>query len=775
MNAIYSCKNYFAVLVLLAVLCLVGIADAADPNLISWWKFDEGSGTIAYDSAGDNDGTINGATWTTGKIDGALDLDGSNDYVDVADSASLSFTDPGLTITAWVYLNQDQSGQRAIVRKNNQWQLGINPANNKVRNLINTDGTTGWTAANDESYTINPDTWYFFAFTYNGSVLKHYANGAQLGSDKTVTGNIVDNSNNAGIGSNTGGGSNNVNGMIDDVRIYNRALAAGEIRRLYQEGAGHKAFNPNPADGETLVDLDTVLSWSPGIYAASHDVYFGIDYNKVNDATPNSAEYIDNQDTNSWDPNDLEYENTYFWRIDEVNDPNLWKGDVWRFTTWLKPNLVGWWKFDEGSGTIAYDLAGNNDGTIHGASWTTGLIDGALSFDGNSDYVKVNDSSSMRSLDGSAAEYTISLWVKTTQTGTDSSGPTMFERRDRSPDEWVINIYLNGDNAISILIAIRDGSTYRLKDTLAINDGDWHHITVTRKNTEYVRIYVDGHIRKSGSTNISTSTNQFTTIGVRRTNTGAFTHHFNGTIDDVRVYDRSLSAQEIWQIFKEGLGKKEAFNPQPADGAATVAPNVVLRWSPGIYAVSHDVYFGTNYNDVNNADTTSTVYIGRQDANSWDPCGLALKTTYYWRIDEVNDPNLWKGDVWRFTTWFKPNLTSWWKFDEGSGTTVYDSAGSNHGTIHGAQWTTGQVGGALSFDGNEDYVKVIDPADGSLDFGTGNFTISLWFKTTDAEGELVDKSGGDGGRSKGYFICIGTTHHVDDGEIVLRVSDGGGR
>ncbi|MHC4159293.1 MAG: LamG domain-containing protein, partial [Planctomycetota bacterium] len=430
MNSIYSCKNLFAVLVFLAVLGLVGITDAADPNLVTHWKLDEGSGTTAYDSAGTNNGTITGATWTTGgMINGALDFDGINDYVDITDSASLSFTNPSLTIAAWVYLNQDQPGQRIIVRKNNQWQLGIYAADNKIRNLVKTDGTDGWTAANDEFYTIDTDTWYFFAFTYNGSVLKYYANGTQVGSDKTVTGDIVDNSNNVGIGSDTGGSSNNINGMIDDLRIYNRALSAEEILELFAEGLGGRAFNPNPYDGQTQANPDVVLSWTPNPWSADvdgHDVYFGTDYNDVNDATTASSEYMGRQDTNSWYPGSLVLKTAYYWRIDEINDPNLWKGDVWSFKT---GGIVGWWKFDEGGGTTAYDSANDNDGTIYDAKWTTGLIDSALSFDGSGDYVKVNNSSSMRSIDGRTAEYTVSLWVKTTQTGADGFGPTMFERR----------------------------------------------------------------------------------------------------------------------------------------------------------------------------------------------------------------------------------------------------------------------------------------------------------------------------------------------------------
>jgi hypothetical protein len=100
-----------------------------------------------------------------------------------------------------------------------------------------------------------------------------------------------------------------------------------------------------------------------------------------------------------------------------------------------------------------------------------------------------------------------------------------------------------------------------------------------------------------------------------------------------------------------------AYNPSPADFAEDVDRNVVLSWTPGISAAAHDVYFGTDFNNVNDANELwpvgTSVYKGRQnlDANMYDPCGLLeLGTTYYWRIDEVNDPNTWKRiDIWSFT------------------------------------------------------------------------------------------------------------------------------
>ena len=104
-----------------------------------------------------------------------------------------------------------------------------------------------------------------------------------------------------------------------------------------------------------------------------------------------------------------------------------------------------------------------------------------------------------------------------------------------------------------------------------------------------------------------------------------------------------------------------AGNESPGNGQTVLDPNVVLSWTSGEYAVWHDVYFGTDYNDVNDANTSDStgIYRSRQnlnatsyDTNDYDANGLEAYRTYYWRIDEVNeaDPcSPWKGDVWSFT------------------------------------------------------------------------------------------------------------------------------
>jgi hypothetical protein len=112
-----------------------------------------------------------------------------------------------------------------------------------------------------------------------------------------------------------------------------------------------------------------------------------------------------------------------------------------------------------------------------------------------------------------------------------------------------------------------------------------------------------------------------------------------------------MTKGNVWS-FTIGTDVTPATNPSPAHTAENVHPGVVLEWDPGLDATSHDVYLGTDFGDVEAADTLSDEYKGRQDldTNSYDPCGfLELATIYYWRIDEVNDGEILKGQVWHFT------------------------------------------------------------------------------------------------------------------------------
>jgi hypothetical protein len=684
---------------------------------ISHWKFDEGSGSTAYDSAGDNDGTLIGdPCWVAGKIGSyALDFDGSGDYVDIGNTVTHNLAKG--SFTAWV-LPVDLSS--VCGGYNFAYVIGANSytGGGELGFRVNGDGS-GWASVQNTvpsgalafpAGSISVGSWHLVAMTWDGSYWKLYINGVQKDS-KSFPQGTSNASNTALIAKGWDGCT--WNGKIDDVRVYDRALSAEEIWQLYWEGLGPKAITPNPPDGATGVDPNTVLRWSPGKDALSHDVYFGTDFDDVNDATPGSSEYMGNYDVNTFDPCGLTLDTTYYWRIDEKSLSDTAKGDVWSFMTWVEPNLVSWWKFDEGSGSTAYDSAGSNDGTVYGATWTTGQIDGALSFDGSSDYVTVGDKDDLEQ-----QAFTLSFWAQLNNPSGSFQGGIAKGYIFGSSTEYSYKLDFHLGEARA---NITNTSDTGFGITGLVVNSDWHMWSMT-VGVGTITLYKDGafvnSIGYTGTIDYAKSHNNFM-IGAR--DSGSYS--FNGKIDDVRFYDGALSAEEIWQLYQEGLGPK-ASNPNPVDGATGVDPNTVLSWSPGKDAASHDVYLGTDYNDVNNANTSSPEYKGNYDVNTFDPYGLGLDITYYWRIDENSPSGTTKGDVWSFTTG-EPNFVSWWKFDEGSGTIAYDSIGDNDGTVYGATWTTGQINGALSFDGSNDYVAVP-----SFTVSTNNGTIALWFKTS---------------------------------------------
>jgi hypothetical protein len=387
----------------------------------------------------------------------------------------------------------------------------------------------------------------------------------------------------------------------------------------------------------------------------------------------------------------------------------------------LKP--IAHWKFDEGEGSIAYDSAGNNDGTLtNGPTWTASGINGSLIFDGADDYVEIANDEVFDIAD----KLSLSAWIR----------PNGFDSRILS--KW------RSGNLAYILGLLPDGELFfafssdcswdsggngpdgwQVNSIQTVDIGTWSHCAAVHDEST-IRVYVNGDetIRTSVSASICTAGSEGVKIGIDGDGYGPF----NGLIDEVRIYDRALSAEDVRQLYREGLGGK-AYWPEPEDGQEYVDPDTVLGWQPGDGAVSHDVYLGTNSNDVNDADTLSPEFMDNVDVTAFDPCGLELITTYYWRIDEVNGPNTVKGDVWTFTTWLEPNLVAWWKLDEGEGLTACDSAGNNDGTLtNGPIWTPSGIDGSLIFDGVDDHVSV--PNDSSLN-PTSQIAISVWVKPTD--------------------------------------------
>ena len=200
------------------------------------------------------------------------------------------------------------------------------------------------------------------------------------------------------------------------------------------------------------------------------------------------------------------------------------------------PSLVAWWRFDEGEGSIAYDSAGDNNGTIYGAQWTTGQIDGALDFDGVDDYVETTV------LNNIAEPITISAWIRTREL---DQTQTIFGRNRYigcyQYQNWLTILY---DNRVMFGDRPGPGSDLYVFSTYPIEKDKWYHIAVTRVSSSDIKLYMNGVLNNSGSTNFHDNSGINYRIGT--INTGHYP--FEGTIDDVRIYSRSLTEGEVGSL-----------------------------------------------------------------------------------------------------------------------------------------------------------------------------------------------------------------------------------
>ncbi|MBI2591682.1 MAG: hypothetical protein HYW34_03330 [Candidatus Brennerbacteria bacterium] len=205
-------------------------------GLVGYWKFDDGSGITALDSSGvGNTGTVvNGPVWTAGKSAGALDFDGVDDYVSVANSTTLNINGNVLTISAWIKPDVVGGSTNAtFVRKANITDKFI------LRNDALANGVTFVIDTGTNSFVTNVGTlqtgiWQLVTAIYDGSNMRVHINASQVGSPTAKTGTLVSDTDPLYIGAN-GGTLQFFNGIIDEVRIYNRALSDSEVKQLYED------------------------------------------------------------------------------------------------------------------------------------------------------------------------------------------------------------------------------------------------------------------------------------------------------------------------------------------------------------------------------------------------------------------------------------------------------------------------------------------------------------------------------------------------------------
>jgi hypothetical protein len=347
---------------------------------------------------------------------------------------------------------------------------------------------------------------------------------------------------------------------------------------------------------------------------------------------------------------------------------------IFVLTNTVKADLVNLWRLDETSGTIAHDASGNgHDGTLNGGPiWAPGKIGGALSFDGFSDQADHTTDPgninwvSVDPFDVVGPGITMAAWIR--PDGFDITDARIITKQKTwsSIDIWwMLSTYTDG-TALRMRLKTNDGgadggTTTMWSDAGYLEAGVWSHVAATYDGSK-MRLYHNGVEIMSTNKTGTIQTDPAAAIGIGNSplgSPGGLRATFHGLIDELRIYNSALREQELIGIM-QGQGYPFAFSPDPPVGALHMETWVTLSWSAGDFAVSHDLYMGDNFDDVNEATRDSDLFrtnlidtftFAGFSGSSY-PDQLVPGATYYWRIDEVNDaePNSpWKGEVWSFS------------------------------------------------------------------------------------------------------------------------------
>ncbi len=360
-------------------------------------------------------------------------------------------------------------------------------------------------------------------------------------------------------------------------------------------GTPTKARNPSPADGQTDVPRDVVLSWTPGPSAATHNVYFGTSFDNVSSGIGGVT-----QSVISYAPAQrLDFATTYYWRVDEVNAPpdsTVYPGGVWSFTT----EPVAYPIENITATASSSDTAKGPENTVNGSGLdATGVL-----------HTKTDDDNmwlSSNEPNGTWIEYE-------------------FDGIYKLYEMWVWNY-----NGAGLNVA------YGLNNVTIKYSTDGTNYTTLGTTHEFLRAPGANDYAHNTTVDFGGMVAKYVKITANSNWSNGMTDQYG--LSEVRFFSIPILARE----------------PSPESGTTDVSIgtidetiDVTLGFRAGREAAEHHLYLSSDEQAVIDGNVPVTV-----TETSYGPLPLDLGTTYYWRVDEVNDaetPTTWQGDIWDFRT-----------------------------------------------------------------------------------------------------------------------------
>ena len=486
---------------------------------IALYQLNSAGGTTnnVPDTCGSYNGTGTAITYSTGKFGNAAVFDGTSSYIDIG--GTIANSQSNLTVSMWLYWDGNTSnandyfillGNSSTGTAGSLFACNIITASGILRFY---NGSTTY----DSTSAISANTWTQIAITYASSGdLKFYING-NLDASHSAGALSLGASSNRGLIGGYVFGANPVSlyygGSIDQVRIYNTALSATQVLQLYTSDGSELLFADTPTSGTNTL----VFKTGTGTISFTNDTGPGAEVGM------------------------LRY-NTTLQKMEHFNSGG-WKD----FTNYCTTNTCDYpttatslYQFDGD----ADDTCGNFNGTNNGATFVTGKFDKAASFNGSSAYIGLpNGSFQLTTL-------SISAWINPDST---SSASVIFETYGYQSGSKGFLFRLIPGGQLDFSGYAGDPQSTELTSSTSIPTGTWTHVVVVFEAAVTGKLYINKVEPTYTTQNVATPTffaSEETNMGALKYG-GASQDHFDGLIDQVRVFPTVLTSAQVTELYDE--------------------------------------------------------------------------------------------------------------------------------------------------------------------------------------------------------------------------------
>jgi Concanavalin A-like lectin/glucanases superfamily/Putative Ig domain/Bacterial Ig domain len=725
-------------------------------GMVAWWRGEENT----LDTLGAHHGFLsNGVTYVPGHVGMGFNSTGAfHQKVRVLAAPPLDVgLGDGLTIEGWVRPNN--FSQQTIA----EWITGTSGSPGGVQFYLNVAASGGPGSLYANLFDVNSVSHVLFSpgnllstnvFQHVGLTYDRSSGMARLFLNGVAVTNVV-------VGDftprtlrdfNLGGGrTNSLNGQLDELSLYNRALTTNELAAIHAAGAaGKSTLHPYFLTGPELPvalsevgytqHLATVLGVAPVTLAVSAGrLPAGLMLSSVGTISGVPTEG-----------------GTFTFAVAATDAVSL------STTQWFTlpaqnrisppPGIVSWWRAESNS----LDFIGSNHGTnLNGTTFTNAVIGSAFHFDGVNDRVSIPDHPSLR-----PTSLTVEGWVRYNATNglRAIAGKTVGSGDANSFTFYSFNGVLRG----GVGNASGPSSVFAI-DTLALTTGRWYHVAFTfDEATAMQSLYVDGTNTVSVMADRPTGydTNAIN-LGLEL-NSGAYVWAFSGALDEFSFYNRALAPEEIAALRARDLRGKAFSGPY-----FTTVPELPYARIGRSY--SQQLVTTRATPPVTNEVVSGVLPPGLSLSEAGWITGVPTNVGAFTFTVRATDSNGLAGEQ-PFSLTVLPadprptNLVAWWRAEDNA----LDAVGTNHGTLlNGATYFGGRVGRAFRFDGTNDYMRVADaPA-----LRPASLTVEGWVRyyRTDGTRTFINKPVGAGSTTNRSF-----TVYSHDGVLRGFVGNAGG-